>query len=616
MKHSLLAFLFVLTSLGLNAQHPEPEYVDGNVLVQLMPDAKVESIVETIHERFGSDLRMRATREIVPDMRIWLLEYDHRNRNQRAILDAVIFHPATLNAQFNHLVTNRATVPNDPNFGQQWQYVNNGNNGNVVDADIDADLAWDITTGGLTPLGDTIVVCVIDDGLNPNHQDFQDNVWINYGEIPNNNIDDDGNGFVDDYRGWDAYGNDDNIYSGGGHGTPVAGIVGAKGNNGIGVTGVNWDVKLMIVRGGGNEAQALAAYAYPLAVRKQWNQTGGQSGALVVSTNASWGIDFGQPSQAPLWCAMYDTLGTYGILNCGATINNNTNVDVAGDLPTACPSDYLISVTNMNSSDNKINSAGYGAVTIDLGAPGQGTHTPQTPNSYGPFGGTSGATPHVTGTIGLLYSAPCTNFAVLALTKPDSAALLMKQFILDGVDANNSLQGITVTEGRLNVYNSLLEMLNWSCSFGGCIEAYGLDVNNVIDTSATLAWNAVSSADSFVIEIRPVGAANWTSYQDTSRSLTLNNLQACTDYEYRVLTYCDSTNANYSNVYAFQTDGCCVSPDSVQTAAITETTADVSFASIYAAVTYNLRYRELGTSAWTTVSGLSAPTTQLQGLDS
>src|SRR5690606_36199811 len=143
-----------------------------------------------------------------------------------------------------------------------------------------------------------------------------------YHEIPNNGIDDDGNGYVDDFLGWDADAADDDITGGtfgGGHGTPVAGIVGAKGNNGIGVTGVNWNVKLMIVVGGGNEAQAIAAYSYPLSLRKLYNQTGGQRGAFVVSTNASWGIDFTQASTAPLWCAMYDTLGAYGILNAGAT---------------------------------------------------------------------------------------------------------------------------------------------------------------------------------------------------------------------------------------------------------------------------------------------------------
>ena len=205
------------------------------------------------------------------------------------MIQAVWQHDAVMMCQLNHIIDQRVTVPNDPQYNQQWQYDNDGSNGGTVNADIDAPEAWDITTGGLTATGDTIVVCVIDDGIDVNHSDFGDNLWVNYAEIPNNNIDDDNNGFVDDYLGWNADDNNDDIgNSNGSHGTPVAGIVGAKGNNGIGVAGVNWDVKLMIVPGGGNEAQALAAYDYPYTMRKIYNQTNGAQGAFVVSTNASW----------------------------------------------------------------------------------------------------------------------------------------------------------------------------------------------------------------------------------------------------------------------------------------------------------------------------------------
>ena len=263
----------------------------------------------------------------------------------------------------------RSTTPNDVEFPNQWQYINTEQSGGSQGADIDVDLAWDVTTGGLTANGDTIVVAVLDDGIDLNHSDFENNLWVNHAEIPNNGIDDDENGYIDDYRGWNSNQDNDNI-AGGGHGTPVAGIVGAKGNNGTGVAGVNWNVKVMVVKNDFNtsEAGVLAAYSYPLAMRQQYNESNGTRGAFVVSTNASWGVDFGRPEDAPIWCSYYDTLGTYGILNCGATINGNVNVDEEGDLPTACSSDFMISVTNMNHFDNKVQGAGYGLETIDLGA--------------------------------------------------------------------------------------------------------------------------------------------------------------------------------------------------------------------------------------------------------
>jgi hypothetical protein len=220
----------------------------------------------------------------------------------------------------------------------------------------------------------------------------------------------------------------------------------------------------MIVVGGGNQADALLAYGYVLANRVLYNQTNGQKGAFVVSTNASWGIDFGQPSSAPLWCAMYDTLGAYGVLSCGATINGNYDVDVVGDLPTACPSEYLISVTNMNRFNNKVTQAGYGPTTIDLGAYGESTYT-LTKSNYGSFGGTSGATPHVTGAIALAYAAACSGFMELVRSQPDSAARAMRDFVLNGVSPNSSLSGITVTGGVLNLMGMLNE-LSAFCSIG------------------------------------------------------------------------------------------------------------------------------------------------------
>lgn len=437
----------------------EKTYEKNQLLVQVGLEKSMEEIILPYQYINGIPTGINVKKLVSRHNRIWLLNFNEEKISMEEMIRELNRDRNILTVQKNHIIRHRSTSPNDPSFAQQWQYINSGVNGGLADADIDADLAWDFTTGGLTSTGDTIVVAIIDDGVDTNHADIKPNLWKNYHEIPGNGLDDDANGYVDDFNGWNDDSSNDDI-SGGGwfggyHGTSVIGIVGAKGDNNIGVAGVNWNVKLMIVVGGGNEAEAISAYSYVLENRKLYNETNGAKGAFVVSTNASWGIDGGQPAQAPLWCAMYDTLGKYGILNCGATANQNWDIDTKGDLPTACPSDYLIAVTNTKNNDVKETSAGYGIVTIDLGSPGTDTYTTSKGNSYGPFGGTSGATPHVTGTVGLLYSLPCDTFMAITKSFPDSAALLMRKFILGGVDTLNALQGITVTGGRLNMLGSV-----------------------------------------------------------------------------------------------------------------------------------------------------------------
>jgi hypothetical protein len=138
-------------------------------------------------------------------------------------------------------------------------------------------------------------------------------------------------------------------------------------------------------------------------MRQRYNQTNGAEGAFVVATNSSWGINNGNPANAPLWCAFYDTLGAYGILNAGATANAQINVDVSGDLPTGCISDYLISVTATNNNDVRTFS-GFGANTIHLGAPGEAVRTTSGSSNYTTTDGTSFATPMVAGAIALFAS--------------------------------------------------------------------------------------------------------------------------------------------------------------------------------------------------------------------
>ncbi|MEM7161180.1 MAG: S8 family serine peptidase [Bacteroidota bacterium] len=571
-------------------------YVPGEVLVQLDNDISIEKWMEQQDAFFGQDNFFLLKEKVSQPMNIYLLTFQNNGLTNDQLLFRIRDQRHIINAQFNHYVSLRE-VPNDGQYNDQWQYNNTGQSGGTPGADIDIEEAWDITTGGLTSEGDTIVVCIIDDGIDNDHEDIIGNLWVNHNEIPNNGLDDDDNGFIDDYRGWETAGNNDNVYDGGGHGTPVAGCVGAQGDNGVGVTGVNWDVELMIVQGGsGVESEVLEAYSYPLSMRQLYNETNGDRGAFVVSTNASWGIDFGQPSDAPLWCAFYDTLGVHGILNCGATINGNQNVDVVGDLPTACPSDYMISVTNMNHNDVKVTGAGYGLETIDLGAFGANTWTVAANNGYGPFGGTSGATPHVAGTIALLYSAPCPELIELAKQNPEAAAELVKEAIFQGVDPNTSLDGITTTGGRLNVKNAL-DILLLSC--GDCVQPYGLEFTNVSDIEATIEWVQADSVDTVELEYQIQGSGMWMDGGAVSSPYTLSNLEACTVYDVRLIGYCDGDSTEYSQTVTIETDGCCENPEEFSLNSNGNEEAFFQWNSVLAALSYNIRIRETGTIDWT-----------------
>ena len=592
----LLALLLLGSSATLQAQ--QLDFVPGDVLISLPHGESPQHIAAAYQFFEGKPTALRPAERISRPMNIWRFTFDMATVHAEHFVQVLHRSPYTEMAQLNHIIEQRV-IPNDPLFPSQWQYVNDGSSGGALDADLDITTAWDVTTGGLTALGQEIVVAVIDDGIDPNHSDFGDNLWVNTAEIPNNGIDDDNNGYVDDYNGWDADNGNDNVYWNGSHGTPVAGIIGAQGNNGIGVAGVNWDVKLMIIQGGGNEAQALAAYSYAYVHRERYNQSGGAEGAFVVATNASWGINFGQPADAPLWCAFYDTLGQQGVLNCGATINGNQDVDVVGDLPTACSSDFLISVTNLDITDNKVTQAGYGATTIDLGAYGEGTYTTALGNSYGGFGGTSGATPHVTGAVALLYGAPCPSIAALAQSDPSQTALLMKSFILNGVTPNASLQGITVTGGRLNI-DSSMQLLVANCSAADCLPPYALTTSGITTTDATLSWSAIDSVTSVDLRYRTTGDTIWNDVPGlVGTSYVLVGLQPCTTYEYQLSASCDTLTTDYSTTATFTTDGCCDAPASPTVSMVGDSTLTLTWEPVTAATGYEVRYRLTGSTTWT-----------------
>ena len=347
----------------------------------------------------------------------------------------------------------RDTFPNDPRWADNWSF-----------AHIGLPSVWDISTGGQTANGDEIVVAILDSGFDLSHEDLQGNLWENLPEVNGvDGEDDDGNGLVDDFHGWnfemdinDVYPNNSN-----GHGTSVAGIIGGKGNNSIGVSGVNWNVKMMFFKVK-EKSDVVSAFNYIIEKRELYKNANGGKGAFVVATNASFGIDRSPCENSPAWAAMYDLLGQAGVLNVAATANENWDVDELGDMPTSCPNDFLVTVTAADRKDERLYNAAFGPTTIDLAAPGDTIMTTTLNQGYfRGFGSTSAATPHVTGTVALLYSLPCIDLRDLAMTDPPAAALLVKDALLQNVDIAPSLQGKTVSGGRLNAYESMKHIHAW-----------------------------------------------------------------------------------------------------------------------------------------------------------
>lgn len=586
----LTLFLFFVFFLQLSAQR------DNGLLVS-MADNLTPVMLLGRFER-SSVQSVFIEKRVSKSLNIWLLSSRDDKTETAVLLQWLRQQPEVRAAQYNHILEERNNLPNDPQFNNQWQLNNTGQSGGLPGADIGALAAWDITTGGLTPAGDTIVVAVIDGGIAANHPDLAQNLWYNWADIPNDGIDNDNNGYIDDRRGWNVWTHHDDIEGNAtSHGTPVSAIIGARGNNNNGVTGINWKVKLMFVAGGGTEAAILEAYDYVIQTRQRYNETNGQQGAFVVAVNCSWGANYGMPEDAPLWCAAFDSMGQAGILSIAATANIPVDVDVSGDLPTTCPSDYLLAVTSLDRYNNKGSLAAWGAQHIDLGAPGQEVYTAASGNGYGVFYGTSFAAPQVSGAVGMMYAAPCPNLISLAKSNPAAAAIWVKNLILENVTPLASLEGSTVTGGGLQLYQALQQYEDM-CS--ACPSPFYLQSTGQTPQSASLSWIGTSDFQSVKLRWRAVASPSWNVVEQVQSPFQLDNLSPCVSYELEVSGFCTTSGtwSDWSTPYIWMTEGCCEPPASVQISSLHATTCIVSWPQVIAANAYRLRLRPVGASSW------------------
>ncbi|OAV42865.1 S8 family peptidase [Lewinella sp. 4G2] len=591
-KHFLTPLLLFCCLASLSAQRID--HVPGQLIVQLGADVDARKWMKD-YPGPGTPRRLGRTTPIL------VIDFDHDAVGEKNLLRELYADSKVRLVQYNHPVTFRRQ-PNDLRYDDQWSFNNTGQLNGPLGADINVEPAWDVTTGGVTENGDTIVVAVIDDGADLDHEDLVANLWRNRAEIPDNGIDDDGNGYVDDIFGFDTANNDGNPETNSNHGTPVAGIIGARGNNGLGVAGINWETKLMIIRNDffASEVEVIQAYSYVLDQRRLYKTSNGTKGAYVVVTNASWGRNYGDPADSPIWCSLYDELGEAGILNTGAVANLEIDVERDGDLPTRCTSDYLIGVTSLNTNGQKPTGRGFGATSVDLGAHAEQVLTTESGNGYGRFGGTSSATPHVAGAAALLYAAPCAAFAELLEADPAAAALYVRQILLETTAANSSLAGRTSTGGQLDVGAAMARLMS-DCD--ACFAPTGFSVTPQAGSATALEvnYNAIASIDATELRYREVGASDWIDLGSPALPLQIDDLGTCVAYEFELRASCGGTDLPVQTLTA-STDGCCVIPADFSVAAGNNLTFRATWTPNLAGEFYRVRYRQAGTENWLTRS--------------
>jgi len=310
-----------------------------------------------------------------------------------AAIAALRQDPDVLYAERNYVVQALA-APDDPRFPELYGLNNDGQTGGTPDADIDAVEAWDTSVGS-----SDVVVGVIDTGVDYTHEDLAANMWVNPGEIPGNGIDDDGNGVIDDVHGFNALNGSGDPYDDYFHGTHCAGTIGAVGNNGVGVAGVNWDTQIMAIKfidssGFGTVEGAIASIDYAIAQRN--------AGVNLRVLSNSWTI-FGEFSQALL--DAITSAGDAGMLFVAAAANDSSNNDVFPNYPSSYDAPSIVAVAATDQNDALAWFSNYGATSVDLGAPGVDVLSTTPGNTYSSFSGTSMATPHVAGVAALMLSS-------------------------------------------------------------------------------------------------------------------------------------------------------------------------------------------------------------------
>lgn len=386
--------LAVLSQNALAKISNEVPYVPGEVLVKVKPGLMGRFLAKK--SILGAEVKKELN---LSAGKYFLLKSNEKST--AALVNQLESLPEVQFAEPNYIYSINgfeSSAPVDPMYGKLWGLKNTGSNepdrnGGMsttqgkATADVDAEKAWTLTKGSRK-----VVVAVIDTGIDYTHPDLKNNLWVNEGEIPGNNIDDDGNGYVDDIHGWNAEKDNGNPMDGNAHGTHCAGTIGAEHNNGVGVAGVMSEVKLMAVKfltdsGSGNLADAVEAIDYATKMN------------VDIMSNSWGGGGFSQALADSIKAAQ-----DKGIVFVAAAGNDGANNDSRASYPANYQFDNVISVASHTAQDTLSSFSNFGRRTVHVAAPGSNILSTVPKGEYKVFSGTSMATPHVSGVIGLLLS--------------------------------------------------------------------------------------------------------------------------------------------------------------------------------------------------------------------
>jgi uncharacterized repeat protein (TIGR01451 family) len=453
-----------------------PMAAPGELLVRFKSEAS-KAAINTVHAALGA--RVLRTFQIVSNLQ--LVQVNVSPAEARALYEK---DPNVLYAEPNyvyHIAQQAALTPDDEFFSELWALENTGQTGGTPDADIDAPEAWELSTGS-----SDVVVAIIDSGVDYNHPDLMDNIWRNISECDGiAGVDDDHNGFVDDCYGVDMFNNDSDPLDDHGHGTHVAGIIGAKGNNSVGVVGVNWDVQIMACKflsssGSGFTSDAILCLEYVKLMKDR--------GVNIVATNNSWGG--GGFSQA-----LYDAIAAHmdaGILFIAAAGNSGGNNDTGNLYPASYYLPNVIAVAATDHNDDLPSFSNFGLHTVHVGAPGKSILSTMRDSTYSTLSGTSMATPHVTGLAALLKAH-----------NPSLDWIALRNLILSSGDPKSSLDGKTISGRRINAYQALTSCTN--APLFAVLRPIQTLLGGAAMTISVLNINCASPAGPLSVTINPLG---------------------------------------------------------------------------------------------------------------